>query len=116
ATASAKNTLLLNFLAADTATSIGKKKNGASPIVFKILNVELSSDNIPVILKSIANNLIIDPPMMAGINGDIVPMIASKILMPICLNVNFFFSTGSLLLAPPLTPNFINSVYVFETL
>src|SRR5699024_12315850 len=52
ATANAKNTLLINFLAADTATRIGKKKNGASPIVFKMLYVELSSDNTPVILNN----------------------------------------------------------------
>ena len=60
----------------------------------------------PVMSNSIASNFTIDPPIMAGISGVIVPIMASKIVIPTRFGVHFCFSFGASSCATlPSTPS-----------
>ena len=84
----ASDILVLNFTAAEAATISGRKKKAPSPITVKMVSVGEPLGRTPLISRIIASSLTIDPPMMAGISGDMVPISASRIPAPIRFNVS----------------------------
>ena len=103
--------LVLNLIEADAATITGRKKNAPSPIALRMISVEESSSSKPVILRTIASSFTIEPPMIAGISGDIVPTNASRILAPITFGVSLTFFSGSLDSDEERLHNAITSLY-----
>ena len=95
AIAIASDILVLNFTAAEAATISGRKKNAPSPITVRMVSVGAPFGSAPVISKIIASSLTIDPPIIAGISGDMVPISASRIPAPMRFRVIGGFPCGS---------------------
>ncbi|CRL45445.1 hypothetical protein SGGMMB4_03169 [Sodalis glossinidius str. 'morsitans'] len=74
--------MVLNFNVAEAATITGKKKNAPSPMMLSSCSVVETLSNTPAIARIIASNLTIEPPIMSGINGYMVPISASRIPAP----------------------------------
>ncbi|MNN18148.1 hypothetical protein D3C81_1313530 [compost metagenome] len=92
AMAIASDMLVLNFSAAEAATITGRKKNAPSPITFSITRVDEPFSNTPNISRIIASSFTIEPPMMAGISGDMVPIRASRMPAPMPFRVILRFA------------------------
>ncbi|MNT14636.1 hypothetical protein D3C72_1496510 [compost metagenome] len=91
----ASDMLVLNFTAADAATISGRKKKAPSPITVRIVSVGAPFGSAPVISRIIASSFTIEPPMIAGISGDIVPISASSTPAPMRRSVSFCGPCGS---------------------
>lgn len=91
----ASDILVLNFTAAEAATISGRKKNAPSPISASRVSVGEPFGNAPLISRIIASSLTIDPPIIAGISGDMVPISASRIPAPMRFRVSGALPCGS---------------------
>ncbi|SRN40274.1 Uncharacterised protein [Shigella flexneri] len=94
AMAIASDILVLNLMAADAATISGRKKKAPSPITFRMVKVGDPFVSTPLISRIIASSLTIDPPIIAGISGDMVPISASRIPAPMRRSVSLGLPTG----------------------
>ncbi|MNE29666.1 hypothetical protein D3C80_1231560 [compost metagenome] len=88
----ASDMLVLNLRAADAATITGRKKNAPSPITLRMISVDEPFSNTPAISSIIASSFTIEPPMMAGISGDMVPTSASRMPAPMLFRVILRFA------------------------
>ncbi|MNE79960.1 hypothetical protein D3C80_1764910 [compost metagenome] len=61
-------------------------------MTLRIISVEEPLPNTPVISRIMASSFTIEPPIMAGISGDMVPISASRIPAPMRLRVILCFS------------------------
>ena len=91
----ASDILVLNFTAAEAATISGRKKNAPSPMTVRMVSVGAPFGSTPVISRIIASSLTIEPPMIAGISGDMVPISASRIPAPMRRKVSFCGPSGT---------------------
>ncbi len=115
AMAIASDILVLNLIAAEAATMIGRKKNAPSPITLRRVSVGAPFSTTPDISSTIASSLTIEPPIMAGISGDMVPINASRMPAPMRRRVILSLRGSARSTRAPSGSSFRTSAYACDT-